>query len=261
MGNSLNFLGAFFILFSACQAQALSSPELPIIPVEECGEGLIDLREQQMIAYGDRGVDENDSCYTKVREGVYYKLCEAQILLPSGYRFLVISGWRSLEQQRTLFDRKIQTLKIQFPMMSDEEIFTEASKMVAPVSDLNGRPLDVSGHTTGGAIDVCLIDENGNLLDMGASLDEKTFGIDPGILQTDSDLIGTISKNNRNIMNLVLRSVGFVNYEKEYWHWSYGDRRWAYETKALYAIYGSISNAHPMSKEPQDQQISLERGR
>jgi D-alanyl-D-alanine dipeptidase len=42
-------------------------------------------------------------------------------------------------------------------------------------------------------------------------------------------------------MSKALLKVGFVNYPYEYWHWSYGDRHWAYCTKVPNAIYSSLS--------------------
>ncbi len=36
---------------------------------------------------------------------------------------------------------------------------------------------------------------------------------------------------NRKTMSQALSVVGFVNYPTEYWHWSYGDRYWAYVKK------------------------------
>ncbi len=40
-------------------------------------------------------------------------------------------------------------------------------------------------------------------------------------------------------MSDALNVVGFVNYPTEYWHWSYGDRYWAYVKQQPFAIYGS----------------------
>jgi D-alanyl-D-alanine dipeptidase len=41
-------------------------------------------------------------------------------------------------------------------------------------------------------------------------------------------------------MSSALTKVGFVNYPGEYWHWSYGDRYWAYHVGAKEAIYGTV---------------------
>jgi len=48
------------------------------------------------------------------------------------------------------------------------------------------------------------------------------------------------AKKNRNIMSEVMTRAGSVNYPTEYWHWSYGDRYWAFETKHPYAFYDTV---------------------
>lgn len=42
--------------------------------------------------------------------------------------------------------------------------------------------------------------------------------------------------NNREIMSKALASIGLINYPTDYWHWSYGDRYWAYQTEQAQAI-------------------------
>ena len=43
---------------------------------------------------------------------------------------------------------------------------------------------------------------------------------------------------NRQLLLSSMRAVGFVNYSHEWWHYSYGDRYWAFRTNAPAAIYG-----------------------
>jgi D-alanyl-D-alanine dipeptidase len=57
---------------------------------------------------------------------------------------------------------------------------------------------------------------------------------------TQTDSISRSAQKNREIMSEALLEVGFVNYPTEYWHWSYGDRYWAFQTNQRYAIYGTI---------------------
>ena len=62
---------------------------------------------------------------------------------------------------------------------------------------------------------------------------------DGSISLTASKTISAEAQKNRKIMNRALSAVGFVNYPAEYWHWSYGDRNWAYYKKQAHAIYDS----------------------
>nr|WP_211267284.1 M15 family metallopeptidase [Nonomuraea candida] len=38
------------------------------------------------------------------------------------------------------------------------------------------------------------------------------------------------------------RHAGFVNYPTEWWHWSFGERYWAFITRARYARYGIVEH-------------------
>ena len=38
-----------------------------------------------------------------------------------------------------------------------------------------------------------------------------------------------------------LGGAGFVNYPTEWWHWSFGDRYWAYLTGRHAARYGAVA--------------------
>jgi D-alanyl-D-alanine dipeptidase len=37
---------------------------------------------------------------------------------------------------------------------------------------------------------------------------------------------------------LSMDAAGFINYLQEWWHWSYGDRYWAFQTSAEATLYG-----------------------
>ena len=65
---------------------------------------------------------------------------------------------------------------------------------------------------------------------------------DGSLSQTQTEIISLEAQKNRSIMSRALSSVGFVNYPTEYWHWSYGDRYWAYHKHKTYAIYGMVES-------------------
>jgi D-alanyl-D-alanine dipeptidase len=68
---------------------------------------------------------------------------------------------------------------------------------------------------------------------------------DGSLSLTDSKAISKTALKNRQIMSEVLTQVGFANYPTEFWHWSYGDRYWAYQQGKDHAIYGN--NVQPYS--------------
>jgi D-alanyl-D-alanine dipeptidase len=235
----------FFIVSALlCMSGAVSATENQMdlyksireVPIQEKGEELIDLRNQSIIAYDANFLVDNPGC-TQMRKTVYEKLCAAQKLLPSGLRFELNVGLRSLSIQEKLFNEMYEKIKQKFPRKNKQELFEETSKFVAPVKTWEGNQ-NIPPHSTGGAIDVILIDQQGGCVDMG---EDPNDPFNPVVIQTDSNLISREARKNRDIMAAALSAVGFVNYPAEFWHWSYGDRRWAFATHAKYSFYGPIS--------------------
>ena len=139
-----------------------------------------------------------------------------------------------------LFDNRFEKVKKQHSHWSQEEIFTETIKLVSPVVNQNGSK-NIPPHATGGAIDVYLINDKGDPINMGIHPKDWMEDDDGSISLTASQKISAEAQKNRKIMSKVLSAVGFVNYPTEYWHWSYGDRYWAYHKNESHAIYGSDS--------------------
>lgn len=46
------------------------------------------------------------------------------------------------------------------------------------------------------------------------------------------------ARRNRDLLAAALDAAGFINYPAEWWHWSYGDRYWAFQTSRETALYG-----------------------
>jgi zinc D-Ala-D-Ala dipeptidase len=211
------------------------------VPIKENGEELIDLRNQSNIAYCSKLLLKNPAC-TQMRKTVYEKLCIAQELLPKGWRFEVAVGLRSLQIQKTLFNRMYEQVRKKNPSWTEKELFIETSKFVAPVKTWEGV-LNIPPHSTGGALDLVIIDQQGRYIDMGVDIEWTNINnpINKELIQTDSPLISAEARQNRYIMGKVLSAVGFVNYPAEFWHWSYGDRRWAFVNNEKHSIYGPIN--------------------
>jgi D-alanyl-D-alanine dipeptidase len=230
-------LGVFSMTSHASQKNIvlIADPKVLAIHIVDNHEEMVDLKNLNDIAYGPSPEIPNNTDYTKLRKSVYEKLKQAQALLPKGLHFCLYEGYRSLSLQKKLFDERYQREKKEHPTWSHEKIFTETTKLVSPVINLDGSK-NIPPHSTGGAIDVYLLDDNGKAVDMG--IHPKDWINDDGAnALTASTIISDQAKKNRKIMSDALSAVGFVNYPTEYWHWSYGDRYWAYHKKAPNAIY------------------------
>ncbi len=217
----------------------IASPEILRIPINENGERLIDVKADNLIAYGDipeTPLTKDD--YTLMRETVYKKLLKAQSRLPEGLRIRLYEGYRSLTVQKQLFDYEKQRVTEKHPELKGRALFDKITEVVSPVINFDGSK-NIPPHNTGAAIDVEIIDDSGKCLDMG--MEAKDWQqVSHKLCLTNSPLITKQQKANRALLYNVMVKEGFVNYPTEWWHFSYGDRYWAYYQKTPLAIYGAV---------------------
>ena len=210
----------------------IADPRVLRVPIEECHEPLVDLRAEPRLLIDTRLADQ-DGHFARVRAGVAQRLLRVAGAAPEGRRLLVIEGYRSPALQRRYFDNYSERLSIEHPDWTAAELRTAASRFVAP-------PDEVPPHSTGGAVDVTLVDARGAELDMGTPYDASPEE-SGGRCYTDADGLEPAANANRRLLVRLMRDAGFVNYPTEWWHWSFGDRYWAYVAGVQAARYGTIA--------------------
>lgn len=124
-----------------------------------------------------------------------------------------------------------------WPDKERNKIFYETTQLVSPVKNFDGT-INIPAHNTGAAIDVEIVAKDGELVDMGMVI-EDWQKVDPDLCKTDCLLLDQNILENCRILNDVMTRYDFVNYPTEWWHFSYGDRYWAYIKGKEFAIYGS----------------------
>jgi D-alanyl-D-alanine dipeptidase len=219
----------------------IADPKILAVKIIENHEPMVNLTQQNIIAYGESPEIPNNTDYTQMRKKIYEKLVAAQKLLPKGVHFRIWEAYRSLHTQEMIFQGRYKIVRALYPTWTKDAVFTETTRLVSPVINLDGSK-NIPPHSTGGTVDIYLIDDKGNPLEMGLHpRDWMTKDNDGSRSLTASTVISQTAQANRKIMNQALEAVGFINYQGEYWHWSYGDRYWAYFTKQPFAIYGTYS--------------------
>jgi len=58
-------------------------------------------------------------------------------------------------------------------------------------------------------------------------------------MRTAYEYLDAEHRSNRGLLVDAMQASGFVNYGHEWWHYSYGDRYWAFATNST-AIYGGL---------------------
>ena len=211
----------------------MGDPRISRVPVEECGEDLVDVRSVagQPLRLDDLKLDDTGAC-AHLRRSLVDRLLEAQSQPPDDHRLLLVEGFRPDHLQRLYFDRYRQGLVDDDPGLEPDESFRLASRYVSPP--------EVAPHVSGAAIDLTLADPSGAELDLGAPVN-ATPEASAGACYFAADNITADAREHRRVLARALTGAGLVNYPTEWWHWSYGDRYWAHATDRPAAIYGPLA--------------------
>ncbi|MGV8171867.1 MAG: M15 family metallopeptidase [Candidatus Woesearchaeota archaeon] len=209
--------------------------DLENMMIIDCGERLFDIdrfvKAKILMSQARREYQGEDKLYA--RKTVCNMLSEASKRLPSNYSFAIFDAHRPVEYQQKRFESLYKKIRDDNPGLNEDEVRAKTFIYIFPPSmDLKTPP----PHSTGGAIDLSIIDDKGELLDMGTAygeFGERTY--------TYSSKISPVQKRNRQKLINIMTSAGFANYPGEWWHFMYGDREWAAYTGKPYAIYTRIS--------------------
>ena len=184
---------------------------------------------------GKDGIFFNDR-YTadrRVRTYVYDLLKKALAALPEDYNFVVYEGYRSKADQIKVWNEVMELRKKENPHLDEnsEELITMCNLVVA-------NPYrQGSGHQSGAAVDMSLVNDKGIEYDMGGIV--RGFGEEAPFY---SEVISAEARKNRQILKTAAESVGLVCYPTEWWHYSFGDRLWARMTGSKLAIFAKIDD-------------------
>lgn len=174
-----------------------------------------------------------------VRKTVYEKLINVAKDLKkinANYKVIVVYGFRDMKKQERYFNEILEEVKENF--QDEMEMYEYIHKKIAvPV---------VSGHPTGGAVDAAIYDSKENrILDFGSEI------LDYSTTQCyyEADDISEEAKNNRKILRRIMMKEGFAPYDGEWWHFSYGDKEWAFYYDKEKALYNQVEASRIFGEE------------
>ena len=200
---------------------------------DTCNEEFVKIPESGNKVIGRYITSLNEKEYSeiiRVRKTVLEMLNKVDTLLKeinSNYQILVVYGYRSMDKQVKFFNEEINKYKNDFDNELNLYEFVH-EKIAVPT---------VAGHPTGGAVDVVIYDMNKNeIIDFGT----KVHDYDDCKSYIYYDNISSSAKDNRMLLRKIMMQVGFAPYDGEWWHFSYGDREWAYYYKKDKYLYSQV---------------------
>ncbi len=152
-----------------------------------------------------------------VRKQVADMLIKAAHNLPDGFYLKILDAWRPAKIQQYIYDKFYDQLKNDDAHLNEIEL----NKMV---QQFVSKPGNNNLHSTGGAIDVILVKEDGTELNMGTNFYEFDHRTRTDYFEHRFNMRIMF---NRRMLYKVMTDVGFVNNPDKWWHFDYGDALWA----------------------------------
>lgn len=164
-----------------------------------------------------------------VRPKVAIMLDTAIGALPPDWTLVVNEAWRPVSRQKELYDTYSEQLRNERPDWSYRTLRRQTNRFFAPY-DQKAPP----GHSTGGAIDVGIIDAHDQPIDLVSPLDgwEAAYTYHAGLSEE--------AQRNRERLVSAMLGAGFSNCRDEFWHYSYGDAAWAVRTGSPVCFYDRV---------------------
>jgi D-alanyl-D-alanine dipeptidase len=227
------------------------------IPIIECHEKLSHIDDPQILffsphPYKAAGAPYGSASPFDLRSGAVERLRRAQRQLSAlhpGYRLKIFDCFRPLPVQSYMVELTFLQIATERGLDPEtlgpdeqEPIYQEVFKLFArPNPDPSAPP----PHSTGGAVDLTIVDEKGQPLDMGSEIDALPPCALPHHYYGKSDPVSVKIQANRDLLRTVMISAGFERLPREWWHFSYGDQMWALlqsikDRRKVSAIYGRL---------------------
>lgn len=220
------------------------------IKIKDCGEDLVSLNDEFTVKpfWLDKNtlnreiegkyylpyIAEHPSFELKVRAGVLKRLITAKEYLPAHWKVIIKAGFRPLEVQQSMFQDFLEKVRIEHSDWSSKRCLEYASQYITNADEV------IPPHATGGAIDIDIYDTSSkNLVDMGGKMCELGE-----LSHCLNSKLTKAQRSNQGVLLAAMCKAGFAPLSSEWWHFSYGDQRWAAFYNKKNAIYNAVNSGN-----------------
>ncbi|MEH2410320.1 M15 family metallopeptidase [Nostoc sp.] len=210
------------------------------IPIFECGEPLIEIPLELFAVESPHPYEKLGAIYGEhspyyLRQSVIENLLQAQNyldLLHPNWRIQIFDAYRPIAVQQFMVDYSFAQAvqdrgltEVELSTKQRQEIWEAVYEIWAvPSLDKKTPP----PHSTGAAVDVTLVDDAGQIVDMGSPIDEMSERSHTDYYANSDRQQAQKYHARRQLLWDVMLKVGFQRNPKEWWHFSVGDQMWAW---------------------------------
>ena len=206
------------------------------IPIIECGEPLVKIPLELFAVesphpYQRLGANYGGHSPYYLRQSVVENLIQAQnnlqLLYPNWY-IQIFDAYRPVAVQQFMVEysfgealRERDLTEQELSPQQREDVWKAVYEIWAvPSLDMNTPP----PHSTGAAVDITIVNDLGEVVDMGSPIDEMSDRSHPEYYINSNQKYDA----NRQLLRDVMLKAGFQRNPREWWHFSFGDQMWAW---------------------------------
>lgn len=225
-----------------------------LVPIQECGEPLIAIPCEIFAVvhphpYEQLGAPYDDKSPFYVRQSVLERLLQAQHLLQAsnpGWKIQIFDAYRPLAVQQFMVDYTFAEVLQQKGLTESDLTETERTAILELVYEFwalpDADPTKPPPHSTGGAIDITLMDAARQVVDMGSPIDELSPRSYPHHFASSQSGLEQTYHAHRELLNRVMSQAGFRQHPGEWWHFCYGDQMWAWLRNQTDSTFEAIAH-------------------
>ncbi|ABA20411.1 Peptidase M15D, vanX D-ala-D-ala dipeptidase [Trichormus variabilis ATCC 29413] len=222
------------------------------IPIAECGEALVEIPLELFAwesphPYAKLGAAYGEYSPYFLRQSVVNCLTKAQSYLESlrsRWRIQIFDAYRPVAVQQFMVDYSFALAVEERGLIEAELTPHQRQEIWQAVYEIWAVPsLDEKTpppHSTGAAVDVTLVDDSGQVVNMGSPIDELSERSHPDYYANNEQPAAQEYHAHRQLLCDVMLKAGFQRNPKEWWHFCYGDQMWAWLNKQPTALYGRV---------------------
>jgi D-alanyl-D-alanine dipeptidase len=224
------------------------------VPIQECHEPLVAIPLDMFASefphpYVKLATPYGDKSPYYLRQSVLERLIQAQHMLQQirpGWQIQIFDAYRPIAVQQFMVNYMFNQVLVEKSLCIDCLTEAERQEILEQVYQFWAVPsLDPTTpppHSTGAAIDITLVDQIGQVIDMGSAIDEMSPRSEPSYYAAvDKCQLEWQFQQNRQILYQTMTHAGFEQHPQEWWHFSYGDQLWAWLVHQKQAEYSPIA--------------------
>lgn len=219
------------------------------LPILEAGEPLVAIPAEPFVLaqphpYQALGAPYGGVSPFYVRQEVLRALHQAHLHLQAhhpGWRILIFDAYRPVAVQQFMVDYTFAEAAQALGLDPANLIPKQRQALLEQVYQIwaipSHDPKTPPPHSTGAAVDITLVDQQGKAVEMGSPIDELSGRSQPDYFaqiaadphrSSEERQQAALVDTHRQLLKQVMRAAGFQRHPGEWWHFCRGDQMWAW---------------------------------